>query len=518
MDAPEDKPDRKQVPLAGDEQPLAYRAVRGSLWSVGSAYWVIGFGFVANILLTRLLTPAVYGDFALAVFFATLFQLRSKVALGYAFAQQPVIDGKAVGSYIVVDLLLGLASLVIGLVAAPILVGLGYAPNVAWMMVALVGVGVLGSLSSVFGVVLEKKLHFKPGSVITSVAMPLSYLPAFGLALNGFGQYSLIAQALTVVLLQEAGFWVYVWRRMQLVFALQWRFDRVLARKMVRFGATTGFGGFLVGTTSQVDNFLLGTLGGATALGYYDRAYRMAQWPSLLLNSLTGRATLLTYTALREDPLRLQKTLGMVFWVSANVALPLVLALFISAPDLVLWLYGPVWAPVAPLLRILVLAAVLRPVLDNLLTLAVALGQPRRLVETAVVQLGVLILLGIPLTVRWGASGTAVAAVVTVGVGVVVIALRLSPDLLYKPLRSFKAPVAAAVLTVVLYVLVLRLVDTNSLVLWVRVALKFWFAIGVYGLLLLVLELQGSRERVRYVYQLALGRQYLAMSKTEDTQ
>ncbi len=135
---------------------------------------------------------------------------------------------------------------------------------------------------------LEKKLHFKPGSVITSFAMPISYVPAFWLALNGLGQYSLIAQALSVVLLQEAGFWVYVWRRMQLVFALKWRFDRVLATKMMRFGATTGLGGFLIGTTSQVDNFLLGTLGGATALGYYDRAYRMAQWPSLLLECADG--------------------------------------------------------------------------------------------------------------------------------------------------------------------------------------------------------------------------------------
>ncbi len=201
------------------------------------------------------------------------------------------------------------------------------------------------------------------------------------------------------------------------------------------------------------------------------------------MNALTGRATLLTYTSLRDDRERLQKTMGMVFWVSANVALPLVLALFISAPDLVLFLYGPVWQPVAPLLRILVLAALLRPVLENLLTLAVALGQPRRLIETAAVQLGTLVLLGTPLTLRWGATGTAVAAVVTVAVGVGVVTLRLSPGLLYKPLRSFRGPVVAAALTVVLYVLVLRMVDTNSLALWLRVVVKFGYAFGAYGFL-----------------------------------
>ncbi|MFO7634307.1 MAG: hypothetical protein R6W76_17290, partial [Caldilinea sp.] len=37
---------------AGQKIPLAYRAVRGGWWLLGSAYWVTAFGFVVNILLT----------------------------------------------------------------------------------------------------------------------------------------------------------------------------------------------------------------------------------------------------------------------------------------------------------------------------------------------------------------------------------------------------------------------------------------------------------------------------------
>ncbi|RMD82976.1 MAG: polysaccharide biosynthesis protein, partial [Chloroflexi bacterium] len=78
------------------EQPLAYRAVRNGVWVALGSYWVNGFGFVANIALIRLLTPAIYGEFALAMFFYTLFDLQSKVGLNFAFAQQREVNGETI--------------------------------------------------------------------------------------------------------------------------------------------------------------------------------------------------------------------------------------------------------------------------------------------------------------------------------------------------------------------------------------------------------------------------------------
>ena len=42
------------------EAPLAHRAIRSGMWILGASYWTIGFGFIANIGLTRLLTPGYY--------------------------------------------------------------------------------------------------------------------------------------------------------------------------------------------------------------------------------------------------------------------------------------------------------------------------------------------------------------------------------------------------------------------------------------------------------------------------
>ena len=101
--------------------------MRGGLWVAAASYWAIGFGFAANILLTRLLTPEVYGEYALATFFATLFQLRTKVGLAYAYAQERSVTGEAVGTVFTLDVLLGIGGVVIGLVAAP-------DPAVVWLL------------------------------------------------------------------------------------------------------------------------------------------------------------------------------------------------------------------------------------------------------------------------------------------------------------------------------------------------------------------------------------------------
>ncbi len=48
---------------------LSQRVVRGGLFVAASSYFNIGFGFLANLVLTRLLAPEAFGTFALAMFF-----------------------------------------------------------------------------------------------------------------------------------------------------------------------------------------------------------------------------------------------------------------------------------------------------------------------------------------------------------------------------------------------------------------------------------------------------------------
>lgn len=485
-----------------DATPLAYRAVRGGLWLAAASYWAIGFGFVANILLTRLLTPDVYGEYALATFFATLFQLRTKVGLSYAFAQERAITGAAVGAVWTLDVLLGVGGLVFGMAAAPILLGLGYSWAVVAMMLTLLLLSLGEGFLAVFVTTLEKELLFKPGSVISSIILPLSYLPAFWLAWTGQGTLSLISQYVTFSLLSFVFFGVFIWRQMRWLRDLHWHYDKQLAQRFLHYGALTGVAAFLSSMVTQSDSFVVGTRSGVTALGYYDRGYRTAQWPNLLLNTLLSRSALFTYAQIKDDAARLRKSVSMVVWLILSMGAPIALALAIAAPDLILLAYGERWLPAVPILRLLVVAAMLRPLWDNAFALFIGTGRPRQAIWIGAMQLAVILGLGWLLGGWFGPLGVGVSVIIAY-LTALGVAHWLTAGLLQLDLVNLLAkPLLAVLLVLGGYLALTRLLPINDWPLAVRVLSKATYAAGGYYLVSFLLQPQATLERLNYVRRL----------------
>lgn len=497
-----DQPGEPSATPAPSPTPLAQRAVRGGLWVAGAAYWTIGFGFVANILLTRLLTPEVYGEYALATFFAMLFQLRTKVGLAYAYAQERTVTGTAVGTVFTLDVLLGIGGVVIGLIAAPILLALGYSAAVVAMMMTLLLITFGESFFAVFMTTLEKELHFKPGSVISSVILPISYLPAFWLAWTGRGNLSLISQYVVFSLLSFGVFGVFIWQRMRWLTAMRWQFNRGLARGYLHYGILTGVATFLSNMVTQTDNFVVGTRNGVTELGYYDRGYRTAQWPNLLLNTLVLRSALFTYAQLRDDAARLRKSVSMVIWLIVSMGAPIALALAIAAPDLVRLLYGDKWLPAVPILRLLVIAAMLRPIWDNTFALFIGTGQPRRAIWIGALQLAIILVLGWLLSGWYGPLGVGAAVITAYVVGLIVAQRVTAGQLQLDLVNLFAKPLLAAVLVVVGYVVLTRLLPLNDWPLSLRVVGKAAYAVIGYYAISFLLQPRDTVERLQYIRRL----------------
>ncbi len=485
--------------------PLAYRAVRNGVWVALGSYWVIGFGFVANIALIRLLTPSIYGEFALAMFFYTLFDLQSKVGLNFAFAQQREVNGETLGTLFVTSVLLGTGTLVLGLLAAPALRLAGYPAEVALLTITLCGVAFVGSWTAALGIMLEADLHYKPLSIATSVAVPLSYAPAFWLAHQGLGQYSLISQNVTYQLTMIAATLLYFFYARRGVLRMRWRFKPALASQYVKFGLAAGLSQFTSSLLTQADNFILGTLTGATTLGYYDRAYRVAQWPALLLNTLLGRAATFTYAQVRDDAQRLKRSIEMVLWISAQVAAPIALMLFISAPDLVQLLFGAQWLPAVAPLRILLLAALIRALWENSWAIFIGTGQPRRIIEISLFQLAILGIAGTALSAALSATGMAIAVVIMFTAGVMAAYHVLRRSLSLQIREALSGPLIASVPTLAGYLLLVRLVGSAH-PLWFSVVWKASWGLAGFALFSLLVQPRQFTARIGYTWRLLRGR------------
>ncbi|MBI4320674.1 MAG: oligosaccharide flippase family protein [Chloroflexi bacterium] len=489
----------------GAETPLAFRAVRGGLWVALSSYFNVVFGFVANLALTRILAPEDFGIFALATFFFALVNVRPKIGIGYAFGQRQETTGELVGTHLALDVSAGFLTLMLAAVAVPVLRALGYSWEIAWVLLALGAIGILDSIMGTAWVLLDKDWHFGHTSLVSSIVFPVTYVPAFWLALNGGGYWSLVAQAAAYAGLLLVGMWWVARRRLKHVWQLRWRFDLRVARGLVGFGGLVGLAGLAAMFIGQFDNFLVGTFVGVAALGYYDRAYRIGQWPNMLVTTVLSRTAFYTYARLQDDAARLQKTLTMSLWLIANLALLQAVAIFVAAPDLVVWLYGERWAPSALFLRFLVLYSVLRPILDNAGSFLMGVGKPRTAVTVAGLQTALLVILGIPLTLQFGVLGTCVAVGITLLAALAVSYRYVAREIAVQVKVTVGPAVVAAGLAVVAYFVLLRVVDFDGWPLIVRVLAKLAFAACIYCAALFAMQPRGVVERMTYIWRLARG-------------
>lgn len=455
--------------------------------------------------MARLVAPRDFGTLAIATFLFGILNLRTKIGIGQAFVHHSETNERTTGTLLTLDLGAGATSLLLALIAAPIVRWLGYADEVVWVMLALALIGLIDAGAGTPGVLLDKNLRFGQTTILTAFSLALSYLPTFYLAWQGWGVWSLVAQSAIQTCLILFGVWWLVRRNLGEVLRVRWTFDPALAKKYLRFGIVAGsamIAGFL---TTQFDNFLIGTYVGLTTLGFYDRAYRFASWPNLLISNVVARTSFFAYARLQDDRARLSKTLEMTLWIITTLALPLALVIFVTAPDLIAFLIGEQWLPSAIFLRFLVIFSLIRPLQDDIGGLLIALGKPHLVSISAWFQSLILIVAATILTFAFGAVGTAIGVGIAFIIGCASFYFWVARMVNLDWGRALVLPIILAALTIGLYLVTVRWLDWNALDLLVRLILKTGFTLLVFYALTLVTQAKLFFARVRYVWQLARG-------------
>jgi PST family polysaccharide transporter len=381
-------------------------AIRGGL-AVGLSQAVqIAARLVSVVALSRLLNP---GDFGLIAALAPVISFTALVqGLGL---QQAVVrhwDLPAEQVNRIFWLMLAVSLACAGLVAAS-------APAVAAFyrderMLRLTEVAavplVLASLTSVPSALLSRGLRFGTVALIDAGSAVAGLLAALLAAWLGAGYWSLLAAtfaATTVNLLASwaASGWVPAPPSL-----------RLPDRKLLGFGANLS--GFTIVNffARNLDNILIGRVSGPTALGYYDRAYTLMLFPlQTIMAPISGvMVPLLSRIASDKPQLRsvYLRTMGQIVLLTV----PGMAALASASDDVIGVLFGPQWAPAAPIFALLGWAALVQPIGSSTGWLFVSQGRTRAMFYWGLFGSSTTVasfVAGLP----WGAVGVAAAYTVS---------------------------------------------------------------------------------------------------------
>jgi O-antigen/teichoic acid export membrane protein len=110
-------------------------------------------------------------------------------------------------------------------------------------------------------------------------------------------------------------------------------------------------------------SLVIGRKYSATEVGYYNRAYQFAAFPSTNIVGIINRAIYPVQCRLQEDEERLNATFIQYLRMTCYVIFPLMIGLAVLAKPLILLLLTEKWLPAAELLSILCLAYMWYPVM-----------------------------------------------------------------------------------------------------------------------------------------------------------
>lgn len=470
-------------PSAGHTPPLTPLELEGRI--LRNSGWVaLGLGArqVASLLtlfvLARLLDPEDFGLVALAWSVLYVVEQIQETGIGSALVYRRADIQRAAASALVYTPLLGLLAFVVVFAVAPLAARFLHAPDLVDVLRVMALVLVFRGIAVVPGAILERNLDFRARTTADLVAAFAQIAVALGIAVAGFGVWSLVAGNLVAVAVQGALYWVLVPWRPSFVGA-----NRRILLELMRYGRFVGAAHILTVVSNTVDNVVVGRVLGTASVGLYSVAFRLADFPNSVIGHVVGRPMFSVYSSLQDDPDGFRHAYVRNLQRVALVAVPVSVGLAIAAEPIVLALLGEKWEPVIPALRILAIYGLIKSFGAVASEALKGLGAPQWNLVVGIAYVVVVVPALILLTRKFELKGAALSMLIAV-VAAALPALTVTARKVGLPARTLARALApsalcSAILAAVLGVLLVRtesMAPAASLALLVSVGLAVYAA------------------------------------------
>lgn len=337
---------------------------------------------VRVVVLARLLAPATFGLFAIAVALITGIQALTQVGLQKYLIQRKTVDPSILGCAWVFGALRGTAICAATLLSAPFYAKFMHAPEAA-LVVGIAGLAsFVSGLTNPGALMAERSLDYRRiayheiSSAIlnTAVVIVFAYYMRTATALA----LSQVVAAMAAVILSFLIFEV----RMKICF--QW--------KIFREFAGVGWHFLIIGICSyamiQGDNLLVGAFLGTTLLGYYVVAYKLVDLPLRMTFQITNRVGFSALSRLQESAPRMRTAFIELLDLQTAILFPLIAFVVALAEPLVIAVFGAKWAASVPVVRALGLIMLGRGISLMIVPFIMANGAYRIVSKVKVIETG----------------------------------------------------------------------------------------------------------------------------------
>jgi PST family polysaccharide transporter len=354
------------------ERFLAVRAARGVAWTIATGVGARALGLAGTLALTYFVGRADLGEVADAAAAVALANQLSTLGLGQYYIARRSVDPRLAWHATVVHVALGVVAL--GAVLA-LGHGLGLwmkAPAIERHLPGFAAAGLLDRIAYMPERVLAREMRFRVVGICRG-AGDLAYTTAsVALAVAGLGAGSIVVANVVRSAVRLATMGASVPRRAWLSPV---RLSPAVAGEMIRFGLPVSLGSAAGFAARRVDNAIVSSLFGADVVGAYNLAYNVADVPAVQVGEQIGDVLFPSFAGM--DAQRRKAALLRSTGLLALVTFPLAVGLGAVAPTLAGALLRPGWRDIGPMIAVLSVLSVVRPIGWTIAAYLLAQGRPR---------------------------------------------------------------------------------------------------------------------------------------------
>lgn len=359
-------------PPVSHARSIARQAGSGLRWTLVGTFATKVGSFAMSLVLARLLVPADFGLYAIALA-ATQFVMHVNDAgiIAATVQWRGKLEDMA-PTATTLALLFSVGWYTVFWFGAPVFADLAGSPEAAPLVRLLTAVILIDGVTAVRVAALQRRFQQDKLMIAITAGFVVNASLAITLAANGAGAYSFVIGQMAASVV--TGVCALTFAR--LPFRL--RIDRPVAARLVRFGVPLAVGLGIESVLVYADSVIVGHALGPVMLGFYLLAFNISSWVPGLVTTAVRYVSVSGFSRLAEHKHEALST-GVRHAVPLLVTavVPLAVVLGTLAPEVVVFLYGPEWEPAGAALRFLAVVMVARVFLSLCFDILTSMGATR---------------------------------------------------------------------------------------------------------------------------------------------
>jgi len=348
---------------------------KNTVFSTLSLFFQSGYsailGFAANLTLTIVLSPTVFGIYITVLSIISLLNYFSDIGLAASLVQKKEITDEDTTTTFTVQQTMIITIVAIGYLASPFIKNFYKLPvEGIYLYRALLAGFFLSSLKTIPSILLERKIQFQKIVIVQVIENTTFYLTVIVLALMGWGLNSftvavVLRSLIGVIVIYRLSFW-------KPMIGINIK----ALKKLLSFGVPFQMSSFLALFKDDLITLYLGKVLGFTALGYIGWAKKWAEAPIRIIMDNINRVLFPFISRIQNEKQKVANLIEKILYFQTLLLTPVMVGSFsiMSIFIAIVPKYSK-WLPALPLFYVLSIAAFLSSYSTPFTNLFNALGK-----------------------------------------------------------------------------------------------------------------------------------------------